>query len=107
MCRPGLCTCTPAGGAMSAAVTRPGPRLRRYIGTGSSCSEETASSFRFKMMSVTSSVTPGNGGDLVQHSPDPDTGHRRTGDRGQQGPADRVPDRVAETRLQRLHSEPG
>ena len=44
---------------MSAAVTGPGPCLRRYIGTGSSCSEETTSSLRFRMMSVTSSVTPG------------------------------------------------
>src|SRR6516164_7188032 len=58
MCRPGLCTSTPAGGAMSAAVTSPGPCLRRYMTTGSSCSEETTSSLRFKMMSVTSSVIP-------------------------------------------------
>src|SRR5215469_11289070 len=49
----------PAGGAMSAAVTTPGPCLRKYMCTGSSCSEETTSSFRFKMMSVTSSETPG------------------------------------------------
>ena len=44
---------------MSAAVTSPGPCLRRYITTGSSCSEDTTSSFRFRMMSVTSSFTPG------------------------------------------------
>ena len=59
MCSSGLCTSTPAGGAMSAAVTSPGPCLRRYITTGSSCSEDTTSSFRFRMMSVTSSLTPG------------------------------------------------
>ena len=44
---------------MSAAVTAPGPCLRRYITTGSSCSEETTSSLMFRMMSVTSSLTPG------------------------------------------------
>src|SRR5215469_12452492 len=43
---------------MSAAVTSPGPCLRRYMTTGSSCSDETTSSFRFRMMSVTSSVIP-------------------------------------------------
>src|SRR3954453_16590771 len=55
----GLCTSTPAGGAMSAAVTAPGPCLRRYIVTGSSCSDETTSCLRFKINSVTSSRTPG------------------------------------------------
>ena len=59
MCSSGLCTSTPAGGAMSAAVTAPGPCLRRYITTGSSCSEETTSCLRLRMMSVTSSLTPG------------------------------------------------
>src|SRR5215467_13124249 len=58
ICRAGLCTSTPAGGAMSAAVTSPGPCLRRYMTTGSSCSDETTSSLRFRMMSVTSSVIP-------------------------------------------------
>ena len=59
MCRSGLCTSTPAGGAMSAAVTAPGPCLRRYMTTGSSLSEETTSSLRLRMRSVTSSFTPG------------------------------------------------
>ena len=58
MCRSGLCTSTPAGGAMSAAVTAPGPALRRYMVTGSSSSEETTSALRFRMTSVTSSTTP-------------------------------------------------
>ena len=49
----------PAGGAMSAAVTAPGPCLRRYITTGSSCSLETTSDFTLRMSSVTSSLTPG------------------------------------------------
>src|SRR4051812_25623789 len=43
---------------MSAPVTSPGPCLRRYIVTGSSCSEETTRSLRFRMTSVTSSLTP-------------------------------------------------
>ncbi len=44
---------------MSAAVTAPGPCLRRYIVTGSSSSELTTSSLRLRMISVTSSLTPG------------------------------------------------
>ena len=59
MCRSGLCTSTPAGGAMSAAVTSPGPCLRRYMVTGSSESELTTRPLRFRMISVTSSLTPG------------------------------------------------
>src|SRR3954470_2897947 len=58
MCRSGLCTSTPAGGAMSAAVTSPGPCLRRYMVTGSSCSEETTRSLRFRIIWVASSLTP-------------------------------------------------
>nr|AYF60800.1 hypothetical protein AIPHOLCO_00038 [uncultured Frankia sp.] len=44
---------------MSAAVTSPGPCLRRYITVGSSLSELTTSSLRFRIRSVTSSLTPG------------------------------------------------
>ena len=58
MCSSGLCTSTPAGGAMSAAVTAPGPCLRRYITAGSSRSEETTSALRLRISSVTSSFTP-------------------------------------------------
>ena len=50
---------TPAGGWMSAAVTSAGPLARRYAETGSSTSDRRTSSFRFRMMSVTSSVTLG------------------------------------------------
>src|SRR6266487_3878368 len=57
--RSGLCTDTPAGGWMSPAVTSPGPCLRRYIETGSSCSELTHSSLTFMTSSTTSSLTPG------------------------------------------------
>src|SRR5450631_1351409 len=59
MCRSELCTSTPAGGAMSAAVTAPGPCLRRYITTGSSCSLETTRPLMLRMISVMSSLTPG------------------------------------------------
>src|SRR5919202_1122588 len=59
MCSSGLCTSTPAGGAMSAAVTSPGPCLRRYMVTGSSESELTTRPLRLRMISVTSSLTPG------------------------------------------------
>ncbi len=44
---------------MSPAVTSPGPFAFRYTVTGSSDSLRITSSFRFKMMSVTSSVTFG------------------------------------------------
>ena len=44
---------------MSAAVTAPGPCLRRYMTTGSSCSEETTRPLTLRMISVTSSLTPG------------------------------------------------
>ncbi len=44
---------------MSAAVTSPGPCLRRYMVTGSSASELTTSSLRLRIRSVTSSLTPG------------------------------------------------
>ena len=43
---------------MSAAVTSPAPDLRRYIVTGSSCSEETTRPLRLRITSVTSSLTP-------------------------------------------------
>ena len=44
---------------MSAAVTAPAPDLRRYITTGSSFSEETTRDLMLRMISVTSSLTPG------------------------------------------------
>jgi hypothetical protein len=43
---------------MSAAVTSPAPDFRRYITTGSSCSEDTTMPLRLRMISVMSSVTP-------------------------------------------------
>ena len=54
----GLWTSTPAGGAMSAAVTSPAPDLRRYIVTGSSGLGETTRLLRLRMISVTPSLTP-------------------------------------------------
>ncbi len=59
MCRSGFRISTPAGGATSPAVTSPGPFALRYTFTGSSVSERITRPFRFKMMSVTSSVTFG------------------------------------------------
>ena len=44
---------------MSAAVTWPEPCLRRYAVIGSSCSLETTSPLMFRMISVTSYLTPG------------------------------------------------
>ena len=44
----------------SPAVASPGPRLSRRIVTGSSEWTRRTTSFRFKMMSVTSSFTPGS-----------------------------------------------
>ena len=61
----------------------------------------------FRMRSVTSSLTPGHGGELVQHAVDPDAGDRGAGDRGEQRAAQRVAEGVAEAGLQRLDDEPG
>jgi hypothetical protein len=58
-CSSGFKISTPAGGATSPAVTSAGPLAFRYIVVGSSRSERTTSSFRFKITSVTSSVTLG------------------------------------------------
>ena len=44
---------------MSAAVTSPAPVLRRYAVMGSSRSLETTSCLMLRMISVTSSFTPG------------------------------------------------
>ena len=106
MWRSGLCTVTPAGGTMSPAVTVPGPCLRRYIVAGSSSSELTTSSLRFRMMSVTSSFTPGT---VVNSWRTPSTrmrGDGRARDGRQQGPPERVAEGVTEARLERLDDEP-
>src|SRR6266496_3360952 len=55
----GLMTSMSAGGTMSAAVTSPGPVARRNIVAGSLVSERSRSSLMLRMMSVTSSLTPG------------------------------------------------
>ena len=47
-----------------------------------------------------------DGGELVQHAVDADAGDGRPGDRGQQGAAQRVAERVAEAGLERLDDEP-
>jgi hypothetical protein len=43
----------------------------------------------------------------MQHALDPDAGDGRTRDGGQQSAPERVADRVAEARLERLDDEPG
>jgi hypothetical protein len=48
---------------------------------------------------------PGDRGELVQHALDPNRRDRRAGDGGQQGPPNRVADRVAEAWLQRFDRE--
>src|SRR6185437_4530432 len=50
-------------------------------------------------------LDPGNRGELVQHTLDADRGDRRPRNRGQQRAPERVADRVAETRLERLDRE--
>ena len=47
-----------------------------------------------------------DGGELVQRRVHLDAGDRGTGDRGEQGPAQGVAERVAEAGLQRLDDEP-
>ncbi len=51
-------------------------------------------------------LDPGDGGELVEDALDPDAGDGRTGNRGEQRTTQRVADRVAEARLQRLDGEP-
>ena len=58
------------------------------------------------MMSVTSSVTPVDGVELVEGVVEADLGDGRAGDRRQQGAAQRVAERVAEAGLERADGEP-
>ena len=106
MCRSGLRTSTSAVVCRSAAVASPGPRLSKRRVTGSSVCTRTRRSLRFKMMSVTSSFTPGQRGELVQGLVEADLGHRRAGDGRQQGAAQRVAERVAEAGVERADGEP-
>ena len=62
--------------------------------------------FRLRMMSVTSSTTPGQRRKLVQHALDLDRGDRGALDRGEQHPPQRVAHRRAEAALERLRVEP-
>src|SRR5580698_10450474 len=59
MWRSGLRTSTSAVSCRSPADTSPGPRLSQRRVTPSSAYTRNTTSFRFKMMSVTSSLTPG------------------------------------------------
>ena len=50
---------------------------------------------------------PFDGGELVEHAVDTEAGNRGAGNRGQQGAAQRVAERVAEAGLERFDDEPG
>ena len=58
------------------------------------------------MMSVTSSVTPGDGVELVEGVVEAHLRDGGAGDRRQQGAAQRVAERVAEAGLERADGEP-
>ena len=73
--------------------------------TGSSDTEVTTMSFRFKMMSVTSSDDTGDRVELVERVVEPGGRDRCAGDRRQEGAAKRVAERVAEARLERTDGE--
>ncbi|GMA88061.1 hypothetical protein GCM10025868_33110 [Angustibacter aerolatus] len=51
-------------------------------------------------------LDPGDRGELVQHAVDAQAGDGGTGDRRQEGAAERVAERVAEAGLERLDDEP-
>src|SRR5712692_2353807 len=101
MCRSGSRISTSAVVWMSAAVTSAGPRLSRRRITGPGDSDRRTRSFRLRMMSVTSSFTPGDDGEFVEGVVEAHLGDRRARDGGQQGPAEAVAERVAEARLER------
>ena len=107
MCRSGLCTSTPAGGAMSAAVTLPGPCLRRYITVGL-----VVLGAHDELLDVQDEVGDvflhtGHGGELVQYAVDADAGDRGARDGREQCAAQRVTEGVTEAGLERLDDEPG
>src|SRR5690606_10757699 len=52
-------------------------------------------------------LDPGDGGELVQYAVELDAGDSHARDRAEQGPPQRVAERVAEARLERLDAEPG
>src|SRR5258708_5054017 len=91
---------------MSAAVTVPGPCLRRYIVTGSSISQGTTRCLMVRDRAGEAFLDPGDGRELVEHAVDPDRGDGRARDGRQERPAQRVAEGVAEARLERLDEEP-
>ena len=103
----GLRTSRSAGASMSAAVTGPGPRFssRTSISGDSPCSRHVRL-FRLRMMSMTSSRTPGQRRELVRDALDLHRGDRGALERGQKHAAKRVAERVAEPAVERLDDEP-
>jgi len=83
-------------------VTCRAPLSKRSV-TGSSATERTSRSFRFKMMSVTSSSS-GQGRELVERVVEADLGHRSAGSRRAACGAG-VPEGVAEAWVERPDGE--
>ena len=86
---------------MSPACTSAGPRLSRRSVTASSDVQVSTRSLRFRMMSVTSSLTPLIMSNSCSASSKRTWRDRRTGDRREQRAAQAVAERVTETRLER------
>ena len=105
MCASGSRISTSASVSMSRALTSPGLSTRRYSVLVVSTCIFSGICFRFRMMSVASSTTPGNRRELVQHAVDLDRRDRRALNRRQQHAPQRVADRRAESALERLRVE--
>ena len=97
----GFSTSTSAVSWRSPAVTSPGPRLSQRNVTGSSLCTRKTMSFRFKMMSVTSSFTPGRVVNSCRASSKRTWVTAAPGMADSKRAPDRVPERVAESGLER------
>jgi hypothetical protein len=91
---------------MSAGGDVGGPRTSMRRVTGSSETEVSTRSLRFKMMSVTSSVTPLMVSNSCRASSKRTCRDGGAGDRREQRAAQRVAERVAEAGLERADGEP-
>ena len=91
---------------MSLAVISPGPVTTSgaSISVASECIRQTMP-FRFRTMSVTSSLTPLDRRELVRDALDPDARDGGAGERGEQHAPQRVAERVAEAPIERLDRE--
>ena len=96
---------TPAGGAMSAAVTGAGALLAQvhHDGLVVLAGDDQALDVEDDLGDVL--LDPGDRGELVEHAVDADAGDGRTGDAREQGATQRVAERVAEAGLEGLDDE--